>query len=296
MSIAMNYSYGELRPLIKTLRATGFKGEVVLFYQNLTKKTLRRLKRDGIKLIEINPKDSAVKGSTVVNYRFRLYHNYLNENKGKYNLVFLLDSRDIVFQTNPSSYKNYGKLNFFLESKKIRQSESNLMTFEKIKGRKVLQKYWDNYVSCAGTTIGSQGGIMRYLELMVKNNKHGDKPYDQALHNFLIHSGKFSGAHIFKNFSGPVITVGNSSDKELHYNAQGMLKNKDGLVAPIIHQYDRKINLLFKFNNLPDFIMKISKVYYIKFKRMAKVLLFRLPFIGQSLKARYNDPIIQARS
>ena len=34
----------------------------------------------------------------IVNLRFKLYYNYLLEHKNIYDLIFLCDSRDVIFQ------------------------------------------------------------------------------------------------------------------------------------------------------------------------------------------------------
>jgi hypothetical protein len=296
MTAALNYSYGKLEPLIRTLRGSGFDGDVVFFYDNLSSKTLKLLKKWDIILIKI-PSDKLKKeGSILVNYRFSFYYDYLKDKLDKYRLVFLIDSRDVVFQQNPSLYKNFGELNFFQESKKVKESESNSISFKALWGKKIFDKYKENYIACAGTTIGESKYILGYLDKMIKNIKYWDKPYDQPLHYYLIYSGAFPISKKFKNLHGPVLTVGNSENKELIYDKKGNLINKDGSIIPILHQYDRKTSLLFKFNNPLNFVMRYSEFKYINFKRFAKRILFKIPFVGASLKGKYNDPLMQAKS
>ena len=59
----------------------------------------------------------------IVNLRFQLYYDYLKKNKNKYNLIFLCDSRDVIFQKNifnhPIINKNYDLYLFEEESSNI---------------------------------------------------------------------------------------------------------------------------------------------------------------------------------
>ena len=64
----------------------------------------------------------------IVNLRFRLYYDYLNNNKN-FNLIFLCDSRDVIFQKNIFNHpiiNNIYDLYFFYE-------ESNNITIDKCK-------------------------------------------------------------------------------------------------------------------------------------------------------------------
>ena len=114
MTFVVNYSYGKLEPLIRTLRKSGFDGDVVFFYDNLSSRTLELLKKWNVEMIEVPSEKLKSDGAIIVNYRFPLYYDYLKDKLDTYRLVFLIDSRR--FQFLYKNYKLFEYLNYFLDN------------------------------------------------------------------------------------------------------------------------------------------------------------------------------------
>ena len=292
LTIATNYSYNKLAPFVTTLKKINFTGDVILFYDNLSEKTAQELKNKDVKLIKFDSQKIQKKDAFLVNYRFNLFYDFLKKNIKKYNLVFLTDVRDLIFQIDPFRFPNYGKINFFLEDTKIKDSKSNCYTLTKSKGTDAFEKYKNNYISCAGTTLGRVDEILKYLKYLKKNlNREGN--FDQGLHNYIVHSKIFPYAKVFKNFQGPVLTIGNLKNKDILYNSKGEATNKNEEVVPVIHQFDRIPKLLYKFNTPINFLFRYSEAWYIKFKIFSKKVLFNTPLIKGYFKKRYYNPLYE---
>ena len=220
-------------------------GELILFWDNLSNKTISLLKENkNIRLIKYN--ENNFEPLSIVQYRFILYSEFLKKNRKKYDEIFIADIRDIVFQKNPFEFSGKGKLNFFLEENKIVNCKTNknlIKPFFEEKDNK--EKILDNYISCAGTTIGKTERIIEYLNKMGRDIKRGN---DQGLHNYLIYSGKIKNYKLFKNLEGPVLTLVSQDISKLKENKHGELINHDGSRINIIHQYDRFPEICEKFN------------------------------------------------
>lgn len=291
LSIAKDYPYREIEPFLKTLKQTNFNGDFVLFCSNLSRNTIKKLNQLGVKTIEFNDKEFRQKDIHIVHYRFSLFYKFLKRHISEYNQILIADIRDIVFQSNPFKYKNYGKLNFFLEGTKIKDSGVNSLILKEAAGSKFFEKNKDNLISCAGTTIGGSKTILQYLKEMDSASKSGD-PIDQGVHNFFLYSKKIKGSKSFENFYGPVLTISGMKNKDLIYNDKNQIIGRNGGIISIIHQYDRIPELVKKFNAPKNYVIKTFDSNYIKFKRSVKKNLFSLPFLGEFFKKKYPDPYL----
>lgn len=287
LTIVTRYTYNKIEPFSRTLRETGFDGDLVVFYDNLSEATVSKLKQWKPILIKFDSNQYELKNIPIFHYRFYLFYDYLKKNRSKYDKVLLCDMRDVVFQKDPFLYKGYAKINFFLEGVRFKESNINSFVLEKIGGD--IDKCKDEFISCAGTTIGDVESIKSYVKIM--SNKLGEGlPLDQGLHNYLIYSNKFHDSKIFKNFMGPVLTISNMKKEDLLFDQNGNLINKDGTVINIIHQYDRFYSLGKKFYRPSNFYARILEFEFIKFKRSLKMFLFNLPIFGRYFRKKYRDP------
>jgi hypothetical protein len=64
--------------------------------------------------------------------------------------------------------------------------------------------------------------------------------YDQGVHNYLMHAGVLKNVARYKNWAGPVLTLGAVSSDDLSVPEDGILRNLDGEIINVIHQYDRR--------------------------------------------------------
>lgn len=106
---ASNYTWDDLKYWVNSIKLSGFKGDVVLVATNLSKETIDKLTSEGIilelygKLQEDGSVQAHSNGAPHVE-RFFYIWNYLKNNVSKYEFVISTDTRDVVFQDNPSAW------------------------------------------------------------------------------------------------------------------------------------------------------------------------------------------------
>ena len=194
--------------------------------------------------------------------RYSYYLEYLKKNK--FNQVLICDSRDIYFQSNPFNYKYQGEINFFLESKKIKDCPYNSNWLLKTYGKEVLKNLSEKTINCSGTTLGTCEGMKSYLELMINESKKhkykkklkylltfrrdkSGRGVDQAYANFIVHNKLIKNNFLYSNESGPIATV--YYLKKLNFNQDYQLVNSLNKPYNIVHQYDKRWD---EFKNIID--------------------------------------------
>lgn len=106
---ASNYTWDQLKYWVNSIKRSGFTGDIVLCATNMTKATIDKLQSKGV-ILELYGKmqeDGSIKansnGAPHVE-RFFYMWNWLNQNGDNYDYVIATDTRDVVFQTNPSAW------------------------------------------------------------------------------------------------------------------------------------------------------------------------------------------------
>lgn len=249
IGVIRNYNYSKLEPFIRTLKNTGFDGDVVFFYSEISKRTLKKLEDVGIILIKLdiqchehtvvasNLDETGYKKLPLMSYRFIAYLDFLEKNKGKYNNVFLTDTRDVVFQKNPFDFDIGKNVCFFMMGNDSFIAHEKIATrFISAYGKKMHKKVLGKDVSCAGTIIGGINEIIIYLRLM----KHDIyKTDDQSIHNALLYGNAIKNKKMFKN-GNVVFTASFEEDLKKYINIKNnVILDKKGKIVNIIHGYNR---------------------------------------------------------
>lgn len=187
--------------------------------------------------------------SNIVNVhclRYILYQDFLRENPDRFENVMMTDVRDVIFQRDPFDFDIGDSLCCFLEDEreKIKDSEGTRNWIVSGFSKEAALSIDENIVSCSGVTIGKYGAVMSYLEefikelMMVRTHPHG---LDQGIHNYLIYNHRLKDLKMYSNGLGPVLTMQQSMDIPLEFNVEGLVKNYDGSVPNVLHQYDRYV-------------------------------------------------------
>jgi hypothetical protein len=156
------------------------------------------------------------------------------------------DVRDVIFQSDPFADVPQQFLWVFQESDayKIADDNTNSTWIRRAYGDNVFKKICDNGILCAGTTLGSTGLVVRYLERMCSELVRltpliaGEFGFDQGALNYLCWTGRLPDAEIKRNFLGPVATLKLEREENFRFDADGRLLNRDGCLIPVLHQYD----------------------------------------------------------
>lgn len=262
LTVLHQYTYPVVEPFIKSLKETGYTGDLVIFVSDSTSKTTKKiLAKHGAILIEFNTVypfidsysnvfEDVAPAITINNYRFLFYLKYLLDNPGKYENVMLTDIRDVIFQKDIFKTIAADKIYFFLEdaSEIFRTSKLNYNWCLYANGLEVTNKIIDKNVSCAGIVIGNCIHITNYLLYMQNRLKfRADLHWglDQGIHNAYIYTHINKQAMIIPNTQPLILTLGACTMFKQHTN--GAIVNQQDEPYHVIHQYDRFGDLILYF-------------------------------------------------
>lgn len=264
------YSFQELAPFVLSLKNTSFDGEIVLLWNSLDQSTRLELDRHGVRLVHFDYRGSGALNSwsrfwpflrlplglpvgdalrrfvyrRILNLAFvRYVHSldYLVAHEGQYRNIFLSDVRDVIFQDNPFRSPLCGEILAFLEEEHM------------VYGREPMNDGWisTNYgpgalarltgfcISCCGTVMASEAGMIRYLRAFVSEVRrlhslaHGA---DTSVHNMLVREVLSDRIRVKDNHNGPVSTVNPDVGR---FRVASAILDRGGRPVPVLHQYDR---------------------------------------------------------
>lgn len=136
---ASNYNWDALKYWINSIKLSGFNGDIVLVATNITKETIEKLVSKGI-ILELYGKiqdngdvTSNSNGKIPASVeRFFYIWNFLRNNGSKYRYVVSTDTRDVIFQADPSVW---------LEKNLIESGKGLVAPFE---GLRYQDEPWNN--------------------------------------------------------------------------------------------------------------------------------------------------------
>jgi len=192
----------------------------------------------------------------IVNYRFKMYYDYLKVNQN-YDYIFLCDSRDVLFQNNifthPLITNNHDLYIFEEESANITIDKCPFNSLYITKSGLSIQNIVQNKsILCVGTLLGNYKGIMSYLNcfndilyntVQIKNREYYGT--DSGVNYYIIYGNLLKDINIFtcKNSDKLVYTLAFPNylglfdkNKILNDNKQICYKNE---LVYCVHQYDR---------------------------------------------------------
>ena len=201
------------------------------------------------------------------NIRFLLQYKYLMSVVDKYDQVILTDSRDVYFHTDPFVFMNklLNRVCFTPNSKTvICGSESITFNNEQWNNRNlmegfgyVFEEYKENEVCNVGVLCGKIRDVAELCLAIFTMCYHNPASVsDQSSFNILMGTKLFSERiHMSRLSEGfmvhlAVTGVNKFKDKLIQSPTwkDDELPNLDGVIYPIIHQYDRVPGIDKKFN------------------------------------------------
>jgi hypothetical protein len=176
--------------------------------------------------------------------RYLVYSDYL-ESEPNVSNIFLTDIRDVIFQTDIFKTPVCSLELYEEEQKSIGDCPYNYGWVQHLLGKAHARKYKNFNVLCSGTTTGNVHAMKEYLRLMSECVDNSSLPLgaiDQGIHNFLYYSGKLQQASpiVFTNRTGRVQTLGYQPNYTI---SDRLLRNLDGAIVPVVHQWDRHAEL-----------------------------------------------------
>ena len=221
--------------------------DFVLYVGGISNETIKKVELCGVKTYQI-PKNISRLKTTINNFRWKLYEDFLKENKDKYNMVFTADVRDTIFQKDVFQFYDSSKpfLGVFLEDG-LMTSKANRIWALKFCNESEFKTFENEKVICSGTIIGTADKFLEFSHILWETIKDKKKVVDQGGANYLFHYKKlFNDCLIIKDNHAFVMTIGMTDKKNVFLDKDDNILNFDGQIAAVVHQYDRKHSIVDK--------------------------------------------------
>jgi hypothetical protein len=187
IGVFSNYTYDYVKPWIRSIKETGFKGDVVLYAISIDDDTVNKIENDGVKVIR-----ATKQGDLMIHMqRFFYIYDYLKTNPD-YRYVISTDVRDVIFQQDP--------IKFITESdirKAIISSGESIRIKDEAWNRNNIitnfgEYFYDEVKDKEVQNVGILAGTSYYIKdlcfaLYQMSLNRPDWVADQAAYNMLIH-------------------------------------------------------------------------------------------------------------
>ena len=295
-----NYGWDDIAPFFNSYVQAGFENcECVMFTGGMLERTVAKMRSCGV---DVRPIPEELLPEPIINTRWKIYADFLSDNRDKYNMVITADVRDVIFQQDLFKLCDDSKpfLGIALEDGLIGENGTNTKWIIDAYGNEIYQELKDETIICVGTVWGKAEEFLKYSQIMsdILNSEWAARRnvIEQAVGNYIIYHDKMFADVLSPstNADGPVMTIGLTDTKDIHTDSAGNVLNGKDQIAAVVHQYDRKpnivrialkkygrgVSLLYKFL-YPIFLTRISKYKDSNFiRKLAILLLFKAGRIG----------------
>lgn len=286
---ASNYSWNELKYWVNSARMSGFSGDVAIVGTNMTKETIDKLTEEGVLLYLYGQKQpngdvtSPANNAPHVERFFYLWHFLSQFDSREYMHVITTDTRDVVFQSNPSDwlYENC------LSSSLVCSSEGMQYQNEPWGNKNLLDTFGpffhermkNNTIFNVGTIAGNLEYVRDLMLMIFQMSINRPIPIvDQAVFNFLIYRQPYNLDSMFTyNNDGWAIQLGTTIEavkagfgelgaifhddparyESIYEDNQPIITDEGHVLTPsdskkyvIVHQWDRVPHLAEKIKQL----------------------------------------------
>jgi hypothetical protein len=273
---ASNYTWDQLKYWVNSIKKSGFDGDIVIVGTNLKKATIEKLNSEGV-ILSLYGRTNADGDVVAPNNnaphveRFFYLWNYLNGiEPGQYENVITTDTRDVVFQTNPSKWLEDNMMGPLL----VASSEGMRYKNEPWGNQNLLEAFGpffhnilkEKTIYNVGTLAGEFETLKGLLSFIFHLSVNRPIPIvDQAVFNFILNQPPFCFDILLTNNSdawaiqlgttigavesgkgdlGMMFMSDPSKYQEIYEDNQpviedGVVKNTEGTPYCIVHQYDR---------------------------------------------------------
>ena len=196
---ASNYNWDHLKYWVNSIKQTGFKGDIVLVATNMSGETVKKLVDQDVKVFAYGQRTEDGGISKTDNNipphveRFIFIWDFLRKNRDTYRFVTVTDTRDVIFQKDPTDYLErnlmFGSASMVCASEGLAYkdepwgSKNLLDTF----GSLVYDELKDNEIYNVGTIAGFCDEVRDLLIQIFFQSVNRPIPIvDQAVFNFII--------------------------------------------------------------------------------------------------------------
>lgn len=280
---ASNYDWNKLKHWVNSIKKSDFKGDIVLVATNIEKETIEKLTEEGL-ILELYgdvQEDGSVKsfhnGAPHVE-RFFYIWNYLTKHGSKYDFVVATDTRDVVFQSNPSDwyddtiFEGLQDLIVSCEGMKYEDEPWNNQNLLQSFGSYFHKIYKEMKVCNVGILAGSPSQMRDLFFMIFQMSVNRPIPIvDQVVFNIILQQKPYTdivktttnkdawainlgitreavksgagdlGATIQNNPSKMIMYETTYLDEQPNITDEGIVVNSRGIPFVIVHQYDRTL-------------------------------------------------------
>lgn len=185
--------------------------DCVIFVRTISKIVINKIKEYGVIIYEIPDK---YKNDRLINIRWKLYFEFLNERKDEYNLLFATDIRDTIFQKD--IFQIYQNKNSFLgvplEDGTLQEEVNKNWTIHYC-GKELYETIKNERIICVGTIWGTIDKFMEFSIILYKALLKKPLAMEQGVANYLFYHDKiFNNCMIKSDNYGPVMTIALTKD------------------------------------------------------------------------------------
>tara|TARA_X000000368_G_scaffold380117_1_gene335690 strand:+ start:2207 stop:7276 length:5070 start_codon:yes stop_codon:yes gene_type:complete len=243
MAAALGYGLQDFQNFILPLRAVSDDDIVLFVADEISKETKDLCNRYGVTTRKL-PTGSrlGVKGNRYIGYA-EICQNY--------HWCFATDFRDVFFQDNP--FKSIPVAYDLILSEEfhtvsISKCPYNSKWIQSCWGDSVLSEIGFNVPICSGTILGNSKGFQTLKESMLTemqttSKTTGCEARDQGHLNYLYYTQKIKvNILVQPRGKGIVNTIGYITPRNTisqYLNVNGNVVNDNGIISPVVHQYDR---------------------------------------------------------
>jgi hypothetical protein len=210
--------------------------------------------------VEIEPGGFSLRNRPSVPHllRYEAELDWLRNHSSEVERVFHADAFDIFFQKDPFSESvRTDELIFVGEPQLVKACGWNYGWMSRCYNATGVSLTAKHFILCSGSIIGGVDFYVRFLELMIGQPEWEtcwDHSMDQAMLNYLVRSGKVSGAGIRYRIVGCESDFFTMAwcvvDKRIAMNADGDIVSRGRHVPAFVHQYNRFDDLYIRLNQI----------------------------------------------
>ena len=251
LGIIERHSLNTILPFFKSFIQANFKNcDVVMFVRNINNSTIKYLESIGVYIYIIPEKYKKI---NVINIRWKMYIDYLRENKLKYKLILHTDVRDVFFQKDVFEYYENSKpfLGVAIEDGTL-NCQINKRWIISYVGKEKYNIIKNERIICVGSIWGTYEIFLNFCEVFWKRLLENPLSIEQGIANYMFSYEKLFSDYLLKSDNyGPVMTIGKTKPHNIIFDSDENILNFSGEIAAVIHQYDRK----------KDIVQKVIKKY-----------------------------------
>ncbi|MEI6491865.1 MAG: hypothetical protein WCO94_04885 [Verrucomicrobiota bacterium] len=269
--------FWKVEAFVKSLRATGYAGRTVFFASLLTRSTEMELLASSVEIERFlflgrhvrqrlaSPwslwrkyfalpqpewmRDFVARRVLHLFYlRHLIYLRFLERNPG-IQRILMCDCRDVYFQRDPFTDWPGPGLHAFQETESVSvgECEHHRRWITLLAGEDILEQLSEFPRVCAGAILADRDSAIAFLTKMVEMTYSAlsleAHDGDQGLFNILVRQNRIPNIVVHRNGESSVYTHPGITSEAVRSDRDGFVIRPDGSPVPVLHQYDRNLEI-----------------------------------------------------